>query len=305
MKFVVTGGAGFIGSHLVRRLVSDGHDVTVIDNLVRGRLTNLSDVLDNIHFEIVDIRNRDETRVVLEGAEGIFHQAALGSVPESWKDPGLYQSVNVNGTRNIIQMASRLRIKVVYASSSSVYGNVRSMPISEDVERRPMNPYGKTKLRCETLAEEYMANGTNVIGLRYFNVFGTGQNPNYAGVIPKFLDRLDQGKPPVIFGDGQQVRDFTFVQDVVSANVLAMSSCNESGFFNIGGGRPISLNDLASIMISLSGKDVDVIYDSPRPGDPKASAANIDKAAKILGWVPKISLEEGLRTLFQDSSNST
>ena len=304
MKFVVTGGAGFIGSHLVRRLVSDGHDVTVIDNLVRGRLTNLSDVLGNIHFEKVDIRNRDETSAVLEGAEGIFHQAALGSVPESWKDPGLYQSVNVNGTRNIIQMASRLRIKAVYASSSSVYGNVRSMPISEDAERRPMNPYGKTKLSCETLAEEYMANGTNVIGLRYFNVFGTGQNPNYAGVIPKFLDRLDQGKPPIIFGDGRQVRDFTFVQDVVSANVLAMSSCNESGFFNIGGGRPISLNDLASIMISLSGKDVDVIYGSPRPGDPKASAANIDKAAKVFGWMPKIPLEEGLRVLFQDSSNS-
>lgn len=304
MKFVVTGGAGFIGSHLVRRLVSDGHDVTVIDNLVRGQLANLSDVLENIHFEKVDIRNREEIRVVLEGAEGIFHQAALGSVQESWKDPDLYQSVNINGTRNIIQMASRLRIKVVYASSASVYGDVRSIPISEDAERRPMNPYGKTKLDCEVLAEEYMENGTNVIGLRYFNVFGTGQNPNYAGVISKFLGRLGKGEPPVIFGDGQQVRDFASVQDVVSANILAMSSGNESGFFNIGGGRPVSLNYLASIMIALSGKDVDVIHDSPRPGDPKASTANIDKAAKILGWVPKISLEEGLRTLFQDSRNT-
>ena len=302
MNFAVTGGAGFIGSHLVRRLVSDGHDVTVIDNLVRGRRANLDGILGDIRFEEADIRDQERLDELLGGMDGIFHQAALGSIPESWKDPELYQSVNVEGTRNILQIAGRRRVGVVYASSASVYGNIRSIPIAEDAKRMPLNPYGKTKLDCEILAEEYAKNGVRVIGLRYFNVFGVGQNPDYAGVISKFLGRLDGGEPPVIFGDGSQIRDFTFVEDVVNANVLAMSSNIESGFFNIGGGRPMSVNDLARMMISLSGKSVEPIHDRPRPGDSRASAANIAKAAKVLGWRPKTSLEDGLRILFQDSS---
>ena len=305
MNFAVTGGAGFIGSHLVRRLVSDGHDVTVIDNLVRGRVANLDGILDDIRFEEADIRDQKRMDELLGGVDGIFHQAALGSVPESWKDPEMYQSVNVDGTRNILQIAGRRRIGVVYASSSSVYGDVRSIPIAEGVKRMPLNPYGKTKLDCEILAEEYAKSGVRVIGLRYFNVFGTGQNPDYAGVISKFLDRLDRGKPPVIFGDGSQTRDYTFVGDVVDANILAMARGAEFGFFNIGGGRPASLNELARMMISLSGRSVEPIHDRPRQGDPKASAADTTKAARILGWRPKTPLEDGLRTLFQDASNSS
>lgn len=286
----------------MRRLVSDGHDVTVIDNLVRGRVANLDGILDDIHFAEADIRDQKRLDELLSGVDGIFHQAALGSVPESWKDPELYRSVNVEGTRNILQIAGRRRIGVVYASSASVYGDVRSIPIAEDTKRMPLNPYGKTKLDCEILAEGYAKSGVRVIGLRYFNVFGAGQNLYYAGVISKFLDRLGRGEPPVIFGDGSQVRDFTFVGDVVDANILAMSSNVESGFFNIGGGRPMSLNDLARTMISLSGKSVEPLHDRPRPGDSRVSAANITKAAKVLGWRPKTPLEDGLRILFQDSS---
>ena len=303
MNFVVTGGAGFIGSHLVHRLVSDGHDVIVIDNLVRGKVSNLDDILDDICFEKADIRDQKKMDEVISGTDGVFHQAALGSVPESWKDPDLYHSVNVEGTKNILQIADLHHIKVVYASSASVYGNVQSIPIAEDTKRMPINPYGKTKLDCEILAEEYMKKEARVIGLRYFNVFGARQNLNYAGVISKFLDRLSRGEPPVIFGDGLQVRDFTFVQDVVDANILAMDSMTGSGFFNVGGGRPASLNDLARIMISLSGKNIEAIHDKPRPGDSRMSAADITKAGKVLGWRPKTSLEDGLRTLFQDSNN--
>lgn len=305
MNFAVTGGAGFIGSHLVRRLVSDGHDVTVIDNLVRGRVANLDGILDDINFEEADIRDQKRLDELLIGADGIFHQAALGSVPESWKDPELYRSVNVEGTRNILQIAGRRHIGVVYASSASVYGNTRSIPIVEDTKRMPLNPYGKTKLDCEILAEGYARRGVRVIGLRYFNVFGTGQNLDYAGVISKFLDRLGRGEPPVIFGDGSQIRDFTFVEDVVDANLLAMASNIGHGFFNVGGGRPVSLNELARIMISISGRSVEPVHDRPRKGDPKASAADTAKAARVLGWRPRTSLEDGLRALFQDASSSS
>lgn len=305
MNFTVTGGAGFIGSYLTRRLVADGHEVTVIDNLSRGKIDNLDGILRDIHLEEIDIRDRDRLDTVIRHTDGIFHQAALGSVPESWKSPDLYQNINVEGTRNIFRVASKHCTKVVYASSSSIYGNVGSIPIAEDAERRPINPYGKTKLGCEVLAEEYVENGVWIIGLRYFNVYGMGQNPHYAGVIPKFLERLERGEPPVIFGDGLQVRDFTFVQDVVEANILAMFSSTISGFFNIGGGRPVSLNELAQIMISMTGYEIKPFYDKPRPGDPRTSAADITKAAKILRWQPKMSLEDGLQTLFQNSNSSS
>lgn len=300
MRFAVTGGAGFIGSHLVRRLVSNGHDVTVIDNLIRGNMANLDGVLESIHFEKVDIRDQEELDAALRGADGIFHLAALGFVPESWNDPALYRSVNVGGTRNVFRIAGRHHIKVVYASSSSVYGNAQSIPIVENAERVPVSPYGRTKLDCEILAEECVGSGTRIIGLRYFNVFGRGENPNYARVIPRFLNKISRGEPPVIFGDGSHVKDFTFVQDVVEANVLAMHSGVGSGFFNIGGGRPVTLKQLAQMLISLLGASVEPLYDRPRRGDPKMSAADITQAASVLGWRPKVSLEEGLQTLLRN-----
>ena len=177
MNFAVTGGAGFIGSHLVRRLVSEGHNVTIIDDFSRGSLANLDGIHEKIHIEKMDICDRDALDGVLQGADGIFHQAALGSVPESWKSPDTYQRVNVGGTENVFRIASSYHIKVVYASSASIYGDTQRIPITEDFERRPINPYGKTKLDCETLAERYMEKGLQIVGLRYFNVFGEGQKP--------------------------------------------------------------------------------------------------------------------------------
>lgn len=305
MHYVVTGGAGFIGSHLVRRLVSDGHEVTVLDNLARGKLTNLDGILGTVRFEGLDICEGGTLDGVFRDADGIFHQAALGSVPDSWKDPDLYRMVNVEGTRNVFQAAGKYRIRVVYASSASVYGNVQTVPIPEDSARKPLSPYGRTKLDCEIMAEGFAGSGSPIIGLRYFNVFGTGQNPDYAGVITRFLDWLEKGEPPVIFGDGLQTRDFTFVDNVVDANLAAMSGRVLHGFFNIGGGRSTSLRDLARIMIRLSGKPLEPQYDDPRPGDAKWSTADISKATRLLRWKPATSVEEGLRILFHGSSSKS
>ena len=305
MNFAVTGGAGFIGSHLARRLVSEGHNVTIIDDLSRGRLTNLDDIREKIRFEKIDICDQTALDGALQDTDGIFHQAALGSVPESWKNPDRYQRVNVGGTENVVRATSRHHIKVVYASSASIYGDIQRIPITEDFERRPISPYGQTKLDCEILAERYVREGAQIVGLRYFNVFGAGQNPAYAEVITSFLNRLNSGEPPVIFGDGSQIRDFTFVGDVVDANLTAMTSSVVGGFFNIGGGKSTSLVDLAHMMIRLSGRHVEPLYESPRPGDVKISTADISKSARLLGWRPKTSLEAGLQTLFQGSANKS
>ena len=305
MNFAVTGGAGFIGSHLVHRLASEGHNVTIIDDFSRGSLANLNDIHEKIHIEKMDICDRDALDGVLQGADGIFHQAALGSVPESWKSPDTYQRVNVGGTENVFRIASSYHIKVVYASSASIYGEVQRIPITEDFERKPINPYGKTKLDCETLAERYMEKGSQIVGLRYFNVFGEGQNPAYAGVITCFLNRLNAGEPPIIFGDGSQIRDFTFVGDVVEANLTAMTGSVVGGFFNIGGGKSTSLTDLAGMMTRLAGMHVKPLHENPRPRDAKISTADISKSAELLGWSPKTSLEDGLRTLFQGSASKS
>ncbi len=305
MIFAVTGGAGFIGSHLARRLVSEGHSVTIIDDFSRGRPANLDDIREKIRLEKIDICDQDALDGALQGSDGIFHQAALGSVPESWKSPDRYQRVNVGGTENVFRIATKHHIKVVYASSASIYGNIQRIPITEDFERSPISPYGQTKLDCEILAERYVREGVQIVGLRYFNVFGAGQNPAYAGVITSFLSRLNAGEPPVIFGDGSQIRDFTFVGDVVDANLATMTSSVVGGFFNIGGGKSTSLVDLAHMMIRLSGRHVKPLYESPRPGDAKISTADISKAARLLGWIPRTSLEEGLQTLFQGSASKS
>ena len=224
MNFAVTGGAGFIGSHLTKYLISEGHNVTVIDNLFRGKLSNLEEVKDRINFIKLDILDIENLRKVLQNVDGIFHQAALTSVPESYKKEDEYKNVNITGTENIFKIAKEFEIKVVYASSSSVYGDIKNIPIIEDFERKPINPYGLTKLEDEYLAEAYSKSNVKIIGLRYFNVFGVGQTLDYSGVITKFFEKINQGKSPVVYGDGLQVRDFIFVNDVARANVAAMMS---------------------------------------------------------------------------------
>ena len=298
MKFAVTGGAGFIGSHLVKKLVREGHEVIVIDNLYRGKLSNLEGILDKVNFVKLDILDFENLKDSIQNVDGIYHQAALTSVPESYEKEDEYKRVNVVGTENIFKIANELQIKVVYASSSSVYGNIEKIPITEDFSRKPINPYGQTKLDDELLAEKFSKLGTSIIGLRYFNVFGIGQTLDYAGVITKFLEKIKENKPPVIFGDGLQIRDFIFVEDIANANFAAMISNVTDGFFNIGTGKSISIKELANLMIKISGKQLESIFDNLPPGDVKLSTANISNSKKYLKWEPKTSLEEGLQTLF-------
>ncbi len=298
MNFAVTGGTGFIGSHLVRHLVTEGHDVTVIDNLFRGRMSNLEGIQDKIHLVKLDILDYEKIRSALQNVDGIFHQAALTSVPESYEKEDEYKKVNITGTENIFKIAKEFKIKVVYASSSSVYGNIDKIPITEDFERKPINPYGLTKLEDEYLAEKYSKLGVQIIGLRYFNVYGLGQTLDYAGVITKFLENISVGKPPIIFGDGSQIRDFIFVKDVARANLAAMNSSIDHDFFNIGTGIVISIKDLAYLMIKISGKEIEPVFDKLPDGDVKNSQADVTLTKKTLDWESVTKLEEGLSTLF-------
>ncbi len=302
MKFAITGGAGFIGSHLTRHLLKEGHETIVLDNLHRGSKENLDDVINKVRFFNVNILEKEKLLNILdkEDVDGIFHQAALTSVPESYEHTEEYERVNVSGTENIFKVAKELGLKVVYASSSSVYGNPESIPITENSKLNPINPYGKTKLQDEVLAERYCKEeGVRIIGLRYFNVYGPGQNPAYAGVISKFYDRLTIGESPIIFGDGSQIRDFVSVEDVAQANLASFESITDNAFINIGSGIPTSIKDLAEIMINLSGKTaLKPIYDKLPPGDVKKSLADTTLAKELIGWDAKIKLANGLQKYF-------
>ena len=298
MKYVVTGGAGFIGSHLVKHLLSEGHDVTILDNMFRGRLSNLDGFLEKINLIQLDILDYEKLRNCIKNADGIFHQAALTSVVESYQKENEYHKVNVIGTENIFKIAKEFSIKVVYASSSSVYGNITKIPITETFDRKPINPYGKTKLDDEYLSENFVKSGSEIIGLRYFNVYGLGQTLDYAGVITKFLENISSDKPPVIFGDGSQIRDFVFVKDIARANLFAMESSITNGFFNIGTGIGISIKDLAHLMIKISNKKLNPIFDKLPEGDVKSSQADATLAKSSFNWNYTTKLEEGLSTLF-------
>ena len=298
MRFVVTGGAGFVGSHLVKLLVNEEHDVTVIDNLHSGKRENLSNVMKNIEFIEKDIRDYESIEEYLENADGIFHQAALTVVQDSFTNPEEYHDVNVNGTENIFKIAQKNNTKVVFASSSSVYGHQQHIPISEDAERNPINPYGKTKLDDEKLAEKFHDLGLSVIGLRYFNVYGIGQTNDYAGVITKFIDQINVNKSPIIFGDGTHTRDFISVEDIAKANLLSMESNADFSFLNIGTGISTSIKELAELMIELSGKKLEISFDDLPLGDVKDSLADVSLAKKLINWNYETSLKNGLKKFF-------
>lgn len=298
MKYVVTGGAGFIGSHLTRLLVNSGHSVTILDNMHRGKTSNLSELLDKVEFHKTDILDFDALEKIIKSSDGIFHQAALTSVPESFEQTDDYFQVNVKGTENIFKIAQKNGIKVVYASSSSVYGNPKKIPITEDFERKPINPYGVTKLEDEKLAEKYSDSGAKIIGMRYFNVYGPGQTLDYAGVITKFYENISKNKNPVIFGDGSQIRDFISVMDVAKANLMAMQSQLGFGFLNVGTGVATSIKSLADIMIKLSGKPLEPVYAKLPEGDVKASQADVRLAKELISWTASTKLDEGLQKFF-------
>jgi len=294
MKFVVTGGAGFVGSNIVRLLVNEGHSVTVIDNLVKGKKSNLESVIDRIEFHKVDIRDYESLEKILVNIDGVFHQAALTVVQDSFERPEEYNEVNVLGTENIFKLATKNNFKVVYASSSSVYGHKEIMPIKEDSMREPINPYGQTKLDDEYLFEKYSEMGTKIIGLRYFNIFGKGQTLEYAGVITKFLDRIKQKQSPIIFGDGKQIRDFIFVEDIAMANLLAMTSQVTKLLVNIGTGKAMTIIELAEMMLEIAGFQQKPIFKDPLEGDIKESQADISLAIDSFKWRPKKELREWL-----------
>ena len=304
MKYVVTGGAGFIGSLLTERLVKQGDVVTVIDNQNTGKIENLKSVSKKINFVQNDIRDFEVLRSLMENVDGVFHQAAMASVQDSFRIPEKFHDVNVNGTENIFKIAKEFGIKVVYASSSSVYGDTSILPTTESDEKRPINPYAKTKLEKDKLAEQYAKNGLKVIGLRYFNVFGPRQSKEYAGVIKLFLERIQQGLPPLVNGDGLQIRDFVYVDDAVNANILSMESDIDFEFFNIGTGTTISILDLANMIIKFSGLKIKPIHRSALPGDVRATQADITKVKTMLKWRPTTSIQDWLKSAVLDVKNN-
>jgi UDP-glucose 4-epimerase len=299
MKFAVTGGAGFVGSNIVKLLVKENHDVLVIDNMHTGKKENLQEIFDKIEFCELDIRNIPELENKIKDVDGIFHEAALTIVQESFLMEEEYYDVNVKGTENIFKIAEKYGIKVVFASSSSVYGNTEKIPILENNERNPINPYGKTKLEDEFLAEKYSDKGVSIIGLRYFNIFGKGQTGSYAGVITKFVNQLKEKKSPKIFGDGSQIRDFIFVEDIAQANLSAMLSKINFGFFNIGTGKTTSILQLAKFLIKLYNLEIFPEFSDPLNGDVQKSQADIKKSQKLLNWTYKIEIEEGLEKMIK------
>jgi len=302
MKVLVTGGAGFIGSHLVDKLMLDGHEVVVLDDLSSGSLKNIEHHLDEPGFRFVkgDIRYARTVEKALEGVDAVIHEAAIASVPLSIKDPALTDEVNIFGTLNLLEVSLRAKVKrFVYASSCAVYGAASELPISEDVPLKPLSPYASSKLaaeeRCKVFHENY---GLETIRLRYFNVYGPRQAASeYAGVMLKFLERIRRDQPPVIFGDGEQTRDFVYIGDVVEATLLALDREGAAGeVFNIGTGEATTIKKLCEIFLKLTGKThLKPIYMDAKPGDIRHSQADITKAMKLLGYRPKVSLELGVR----------
>jgi len=299
-KVVVTGGAGFIGSNLARHLCEENH-VIVIDNLSTGYKHNIDDLInqEKIVFLEESVTSTDLLLDVFSDVDFVFHQAAVPSVPRSVADPLTSNEANVTGTLSVLWAAKQCGVKkVVFASSSSVYGDTPTLPKHEAMSLSPLSPYAVGKLADELYADvfEKMYDFKSV-GLRYFNVFGPFQDPNseYAAVVPKFISLAKQGKSPVIYGDGEQTRDFTFVGDVVQANILAAVS-DASGVFNIAGGKRVSVNVLADSIIDLVGvSGLSAVYEPARPGDILHSLADVSKAKEAFGFVPKFSLVDGLK----------
>ncbi len=299
MKVVVTGGAGFIGSNLAEEL-SNRYEVTVLDDLSTGRESNLSGL--DVEFAQGSILDTELLARTFRDARFVFHEAALPSVQRSVEDPARSNLVNVNGTLNVLLAARDAGVKkVLFASSSSVYGDTPVLPKVETMTPAPMSPYAVTKLTDEHYCRVFTAlYGLPTVALRYFNVFGPKQDPTsqYAAVIPNFITRILAGEPPVIHGDGRQTRDFTFVRDVVRANILAAES-DAVGVFNVACQKRIDLIELAGTIMNLVGTRVDPVHEAPRPGDVRDSLADISRAADAFGYAPAYTLNDGLKETIQ------
>lgn len=300
-RHLVTGGAGFIGSHIVRRLLDDGHAVTVLDNLSTGFRENLAEVMDRITFIEGDIRNTADCDRACNGVNTVFHVAALPSVPRSIKDPVACNDHNVNGTVQVLEAARRAGARrVVYSSSSSVYGDTAVLPKVETMEPLCRSPYAAAKLAGEQYVLAYARAGlVEGVALRYFNVFGPRQSPTsaYAAVIPLFLEAARTGGTATVFGDGEQTRDFTYIENVVNANLLAaFAPARANGAVaNAGAGSRMSLNALLSLVEKVTGRPVRRTYGPPREGDVRDSQASLERAEALLDYRPSVTVEEGLR----------
>jgi nucleoside-diphosphate-sugar epimerase len=300
VRALVTGGAGFVGSHIVRRLLATGHDVRVADNLSTGHLSNLDEVIGDIEFFEIDIRDAETLANATRGCDLVFHVAALPSVPRSIANPGASHDTNATGTLNVLIAAREAGARrVVFASSSSIYGAARELPKRESMRPLPISPYAVSKLAAESYCRSfYEVYGLETVALRYFNVFGPRQDPNseYAAVIPKFIRAFAQGESPVIFGDGEQSRDFTYVENVVTANMAAIDAPDVGGrVYNIACGHGVTLNEIALRLRDEVGADVEIKYGPDRAGDVRHSMADISAAQADLGYEPTVTLEEGIR----------
>jgi UDP-glucose 4-epimerase len=298
--YLVTGGAGFIGSHIVEELVKRKEKVRVLDNFSTGKRENIEGFLDKIELIEADLQDLEKVRGAVQGIDYILHQAALPSVPRSIKDPFSTLEVNVKGTLNILIASQKAKVKrVVYASSSSVYGDSPTLPKEEQMKPGPLSPYAVSKFLGEEYGRVFSSlYNLEVVILRYFNVFGSRQDPasQYSAAIPKFIESMLKGDPPTIYGDGEQSRDFTFVDNVVEANLAALEAKDASGeVFNIASGGKITVNELVEKLNKILNKNIKSLHIEPRPGDVQHSLADISRAKKILGYNPKFGFEEGLK----------
>jgi len=299
-RIVITGGAGFIGSNIAHRLCDD-NIVSVLDDLSTGHKENIEDLIDDerIRFVQGSILDLPLLQKLCVGVDVVFHQAAIPSVPRSVDDPITSNNANINGTLNVLVASRDNHVgKVVYASSSSVYGDSPSLPKHEEMKPNPLSPYAVNKLTAEYYCEVFTrVYGLKTVSLRYFNVFGPRQDPvgAYAAVIPRFISLIGQGKSPIIYGDGTASRDFTFIDNVIMANIMAAEHLDITGVFNAACGTTITVKQLAEELMSIMGNEVDIVYEEPRPGDILHSLADNTKAKNALGYEPTVSITEGLK----------
>ncbi|HTU32313.1 MAG TPA: SDR family oxidoreductase [Candidatus Acidoferrum sp.] len=300
MRYLVTGGAGFIGSHIVDRLVSRGNEVIVLDDLSAGKEANLAGVRSKIELRVETITNLNSVQAACKGMDYVIHLAARTSVPRSVKNPLETNAANIDGTLNVLVAARDAKVRrIVYAASSSAYGETETLPKTESMAPAPISPYGITKYVGELYAQVFgRVYGLENVSVRFFNVFGPRQDPSsqYSGVLSRFLLAVQNGEQPVIYGDGEQSRDFTFIENIVDEVLRGCEAKDASGLvFNGGTGARITLNDVIKVLEKITGKKVMPKYDPPRTGDIRHSQADISLANKILGYKPLVLFEEGLR----------
>ena len=302
----MTGGAGFIGSHLVDELVGRGYKVVVLDNFRSGRMENVSQHLKSDNFKLVDgdVRDRRVVKGAMDGVDAVVHLAALIDVEESVNNPIETHDVNVTGTLNVLEEAVRKDIKrFVYASSTAVYGEVNPLPLSEDCPPRTVSPYAASKASAECYCKAFYGSyGLDAVILRYFNVYGPRQERNpYSGVITRFLNNVSSGEPLVVYGDGEQTRDFVYIDDVVDATMLALEGSNLADeTFNVCTGKPTAINELAQVVKEVSGRNVQIVYDKARKGDLRYNYGDPAKAEEVLGFKAKVTLRKGLEYTYSE-----